>query len=324
MKLHDLSFANRNHDAYEELFLRLTEMKDKLFLGEATYLRDLDKEAARKAKLDDEDELVPYLIVTDVTRERRRIDVIAAYGKENDYEDLHSRDGSPSVQMKKKAATRKYQVTFHVPSVGTEAIMVSITKGRSYLGETLLQRLNVQSQRGAVSFDGAGTPSETPWIRWRPAPMFDPGRIDTIINEGASHALTLTGRGRLPSGAQSSGTIKLTEQGIPVSRMSDLIQVIRSWWGRKKVGSPEDRSKEGAQELGVLVSADIDNFDYEDGEISFLENGKKQTITPNTIERLFIYPIGDVLPSPAIWRSTVAGKLKSINTGLQIELDLTE
>lgn len=324
LPLDDMKLVGLQGDAYDALYNQLCAIQDEIFVGPATYLRTRADEEARAKAANDADVFHPYLVVRRVYRTGRRIDVAVEFGKEGDYELLLSRDNRPPEALTGRAPARQYPVSFHVPRKGKTAYMVSATKGRTYVGEVLLHRLRVENQRAVCSLDKNDALVEKPFIRWSSAPLFDPGRIDAIIAQGKNHTLTVTGTGTAPDGAPIPQTLRITQQGIPVTRMDDLTAIIRNWWKRRNKGSQKERSEQGAAELGGLVSASVSGVDFEDGEIRFLENGKHQTITPNTIERLFIYPLGDTPPLPEVWRSAAAGKLQTINTDITVKLDLTE
>lgn len=324
LALDDLKFAGLQGDAYDALYDQLTAMKNKIYIGNATYLRTRADETARIKAVQDPTVLHPYMVVRNVYRTNRRIDVTVEFGKEGDYESLLSRDNRPPEALIGRAPVRPYAVSFHMPRKGTTAYMVSATKGRTYVGEALLHRVRVENQRAVCVLDKNDALVEKPFIRWSSSPLFDPGRIEAIIAEGKNHTLTVTGTGTAPDGAPTAQTLRITQQGVPVSRMDDLTATIRNWWERRNKGSKKERSQQGAAELGSLVSASVQGVDFEDGEIRFLENGKQQSITPNTIERLFIYPMGDTPPAPEVWQAAAAGKLQTINTDIKVKLDLTE
>lgn len=323
--LSSLKVCGVSSSALDELHRHLTSLRGILLVGPANYRLepfDPDDDSSLSSNVTKKH---PYLQITNVERQAERIDVTVEYGREGDYDILLSRDGSPRLELKQKAAARAYRVAFLVPPHGVRAVMVSETRGRSTAGEALMHWLRVRNQHEAVTFAANGDREEAPFVRWSVEPLFDENRIDDILSESSDHAVTFK---RLATDAASNpngGYLRLTQQGIPVSKMADLKATIRKWWDQRKSGDKAAKGVEAAKDLGVLLgrSEVVDKLEFSDGEVSFLEKNKTQTITPNTIERLFVYPLGEDRPSDRDLYKEVVKRLAPMRSDLKLELDLT-
>ena len=198
--------------------------------------------------------------------------------------------------------------------------MACETKGRTQAGEALMHLLKVENQHLAFTASATGGDPEK-WLRWGCKSIFDPGRIQTIMRDSEKHAIRLRRKSHGVSGAPKNGDVILTEQGIPVSSIMPVVGIIKKWWDGRGTGTAESRSKDAADELGSLVSVNVSGIDFNDGEITFQENGKTQTITPNTVERLFVYPLGDQPPSDDDLRQFAAGRLAGMEPRLGVKSD---
>lgn len=323
--LTDLSDLGVGTDGATELVRHLTDNKDSLLVGAANYRRVGDFE-------DEGDDLVrasrkhPYLVVRDVQREGNRVEVQVEYGREGDYEILLSSDGSETIEMKGRAAARRYRVWFIFPERQTEGktgFVISETRGRTHAATALVHWLRVQNQR-AVSRVTDGNLQEGDWVRWHTVEAFDPHRLDDVLSESSSHQITLRRKTVDAAGDRRGGALKLTQQGIPVSKVRDLKAIIQNWWETRNDRSLE-RRRSAARDLGVLLgmSDEASTLGFNDGEISFQEMNKTQTISPNTIERLYVYPLGERPQSKNEILTAAFETLRGIAPALDVEVDLT-
>src|SRR3546814_9020273 len=77
-------------------------------------------------------------------------------------------------------------------------------------------------------------------------------------------------------------------------KVADAISAMRQRSGK---GTQYDRRQHAAQDVFGLIDPDVvgpaftNGEIFTDGEISFKENGKVQTINAETVDRLFVYPL---------------------------------
>lgn len=326
MELDDLLEAGRLGPAVEELHRHLLDLQDRLLFGPATYrTAPLEDGEDDEVETDKRNKRHPYVRIHDVTRQANRVDVSLDYGREGDYELLIRQDGSEA-SLRRSASTNPFRLTFYFPRVGTQAVMISETRGRTSSGLALLNWLKVKNQHEAVGWDRNGDRTEEPWVRWSADPMFDERRIDSIIRDGSDHSITLK-RHKIDAAdnRHTDGGLKMTKQGIPIGRIEDLRNTLRKWWDERALVDKVKKSSTAAHDLGVLVAPTevLDKLSFDDGEITFDENGKTQTIDPNTIERLFVYPVGESRPSLEELREAARTRLQPLLRPLSLEIDLT-
>lgn len=309
-------------DALELLQEQLGEMVGRPLVGSPAYVTS-KPEPADTAGDGSEAGLAkrkPMLFLRQVSQVGRRLDLQFEYGIEGDYESLLDVSGISS-SMKGKAGGRVYRVWILLPQTGDSGVMISEVKGRTYVGEVLFRWLRCLNQNEAVTFDGAGNQVEQAWTRWMAHAMFDPERFSRVEQEATGFALTLTRHSKKASGEPDEGTVKVRESGIGVDRIEGVMAVMLDWWNNRYKGTKEERSRHGAEAVEALVHVGL-NDEFDDGEISFKENNKQQTITPNTVDRLFIYPLGDVRPSSESVLGAAKTRLPGILSALDSNIDL--
>jgi hypothetical protein len=267
----------------------------------------------------------PYMHIVSHTLSGRKLKVTLDYGREGDFDNILSADNSPR-PMDGLAAARTFRVWFIVPPSGTVAYMISETKGQSYAGTALLDRLRVENQRAACTPQGTGL-DVGHWVRWKFEDLFDGSRIDDIFRKGENFELEVRRVGHAPSGAPRSGMVKITENGLGGgARVQDAIAAVRGWWNNRGSGTALARSERAARDLGTLIDLNIDfnNLGFNDGEIRFTQEGKVLTINPNKIEKLLVYPMGTVRPNDMDMTKAAAVRLHNVNRDLSLNIDLAD
>jgi len=326
--LDDFSSLGKPGLGIEELERHLLELQDELLFGAPNYW----SEPTDQDEDEDEDPTIsvsvkkhPYLRVRRVVRQANRLAVSVEYGREGDYEILLSQDGSDPIPLKGKATARRFRVWFYFPVSGANAFMVSETKGRTHAGRPLVHWLRVKNQRAAVTFDTDGARTELPWARWDLTETLDENRIDEVLQESSEHSITLRRRSIDTANNRHRGELKLTQQGVPLSKTDDLKAIIKGWWTNRSKGKEPEVRKEAAAHLGTLigVSDASTSLDFNDGEITFLEKNKVQTISPSSIERLFVYPLGEKVPSDADLLVAAVNVLRPVAEDLKIDIRLS-
>ncbi len=295
LRIEDVSEAADNVDACTEVFRVAQEIEGKLELGAPTYYVSEEHEEQRESEMAAATEL-PYFVLEDVKRDDRVIEFRVRIGRESDHDGLMKRDGS-SEPMSERAAVRRFSVWMVFPAAGDYAFMISETRGRTYVGELLLQWLTRTLQREAVTVSDKGKKNEGPWLNWKLEPRIDGHRLDGILSDSGNHAFKLRRHTVSAAGGRSSYDLELTQIGLKKTSVEKLLEVIMKMNDRRGKGNEKDRRKQAAKDVLSLVDADVAGVDFTDGEISFTERGKVQTINAETVDRLFVYPLGSKRPS---------------------------
>lgn len=314
----NLGAGGRASTAADEITRHLRSLQDELLFGAAVYQNSQDELDVPE----DTTKKYPYIRVKSVARDGERVMARVEYGREGDYEVLLSSDGSQDIQLKGKASARTFRIWFIAPDAGSEGFVISETLGRTYAAQVLVHWLRVLNQRAGVSFNQHGDREEDSFVRWHLVEAFDGHRVDDILSDSKDHSITLRRRSSDSGANRHRGELKLTQQGVPVSRVDDLKSIIRKWWEDRNAKTLE-KTRAAARDLGTLIGASdaTDKLDFNDGEITFLEKNKTQTISPNTIERLFVYPLGERSPSDRELLTTALETLRAIAEDLKIEID---
>lgn len=320
LTLQDVSEAADYADPCAAVYAAAKEIENDLKLGSPTYYVDEITEEIREAQLQDATEL-PYFVLEEVTRADRVLRFAVQVGKESDHDRLVARDGSGE-PMTKRAAVRRLYAWMIFPAAGDHALLVSETRGRTYIGALLVEWLTRTLQRNAVSLDDKGKRQEEPWLNWKLEARIDGARLDGLLNGSSNFAIRLRRKTVTATGGRSSYDLELVQYGLKKTPVDKVFGVIQAMYDRIGVGSETHRREQAAKDVIELVDGDgVGGLEFNDGEISFLENGKTQTINAETVDRLFIYPLGDKHRLPDEVFEEAAPVVKRIAAGLSIQLD---
>lgn len=321
LQIEDVSAAGGEVDAFDQIRKELLDLQsDATQIGYPTYYVSKENEDERDARLKNKE--MPYFQVMKVDVTGRVIEVTVETGKEADHDALVSRDGTHE-PIKNKAAVRRSTVILIFPKKGSMALMVSEVRGRNYAGELLIEWLTRRAQRAVVSVDAKNNRKEDPWLNWKLTPQIDGQRLDGILNGSADHTLRLKRRTVTPAGTRASYDLELVQFGLKKSPLSSLVKVLTDMAARAGKGTADHRRAEATKDVISLVDANVAGLDFTDAELSFKENGKTQTVNSETIEQLFVYPLGLGRPSVTDLKAAATPVVQRIGPGLGIQTNLS-
>ncbi|MGM1030613.1 MAG: hypothetical protein ACQEWM_12215 [Actinomycetota bacterium] len=318
LSIQDVSEAADSTDAYDEVLKAARELEGDLKFGSPTYFIDDETEAERKERELASDGL-PYFSLEKVTPSERVLRFEIQIGRESDHDGLRSRDGT-SEPMEKRAAVRTLHAWMIFPAAGEYAFLVSETRGRTYVGELLVQWLTRTLQRNSVSVNGQGKRTEEPWLNWQLEPQIDGERLDGLLHDSDDFTIRLRRRTVTASGGRASHDLELVQYGLKKTSTEKVLDVILKMHDRWGKGSEKSRREQAANDVVALVDASVSGLDFNDGEVSFKEKGKTQTINAETVDRLFVYPLGDKHLSPDEVLQEAGAVVKRIADGLGVQL----
>lgn len=322
LKIEDVSRAGGEIDAFDQFVKELTALRNaSTQVGTPTYYIDEVHEEARLQAVEEADDL-PYFEVVGFNQDGRVLEVMVETGREADHDALVSRDGTHET-IKRKAAVRRSVVLLVFPHRGDMAIMVSEVRGRGYAGELLVEWLTRRAQREAVSVDEKGNRKEEPWLNWRLTPRIDGNRLDGILSQSDNHAFKLRRRTINSRGGRGSYDIELVQWGLKKTNIEKVGDVLLRMAGRSGKGSETERRKAAAKDVLTLVEPNVGGVEFDDAELTFTENGKTQRINSETIEQLYVYPIGTTRPKPKDLRTAAAPVVQRIGPTLGIQANLS-
>ena len=125
-------------------------------------------------------------------------------------------------------------------------------------------------------------------------------------------------------GTRGSYDLELVQLGLKSTPIEKLTQVLLDMLHRKGSGTEIERRKAAAADVLTLVEPDVGGVEFTDAEISFKENGKTQTVTSETVDKLFVYPPGSQrMKTAKDLRSKAAPVVQRIAPTLGIQADLS-
>lgn len=322
LTIEDVSDAGGETDALEQVHKELLALTGQTKVGAPAYFQSKAEDDARQDAIEKSED-APYFTLIDVTRDGRVLELLVETGKEADHDGLRSRDGTTQ-SLKKKAAIRRSTVLLAFPKKGSEAFMVSETRGQSWSGEFVIQWITRTAQRANVVLDADGQrKDELPWLNWKITPRIDGDRLDGILKDSSEHTFRLRRQSVTAQGTRTSYDIELVQFGLKKTPVERVLDVLTNMAERKKQGTEAERRAAAAADVLTLVEPDVGGVAFTDGELSFLEKGKRQTINSETIDQLFVYPLSSARPSPAELRNHAASVIQKIAPTLGIQANLS-
>jgi hypothetical protein len=314
LTVEDVSSVSAHTKAADDLYASLVNLKGEVHLGNPTYFVSVEEDEFRKAKDATADNLA-YLNILKINRSGDRIEVLVETGREADHDALVAREGDRS-SLKKKAAVRESWVVFAFPPKGASGLMLSSVRGRTYAGEQLLGWVTRTAQRSNVTVTEEGVKVDD-WLNWKIVPCIDGDRLDGILNGSSDHALKLRRKGISAQGKRQTTDLEFVQYGLKRKGTKELLDVLTRIASRRNTGTVSERQGEAAKDVISLMESDISEVDFTDGELSFKENGKTQIVNSESVDQLFVYPVGTRRPDAgeliAFARETVNRIAKASN-----------
>ena len=317
LQIEDAAGAGGEADACDQMYRELLELQGILNIGTPTYFVDEQSEEIRAAALEAANDLA-YFLVHKVNRDGRVLEVIVETGKEADHDALASRDGTHE-EMTRRAPVRRSTVVFAFPEKGGTAIMLSDVRGRNYAGQLLIQWLTRTAQRANVQVTEKGK-KEEPWLNWKLTPQIDGERLDGVLSGSSEHTLKLRRRYVNAQGGRASFDLELVQFGLKKTGKDAFLAVVLGMADRRNKGTEAARRAAAAVDVITLVDPDVAGVGFNDGELSFSENGKVQTVNAETVDRLFVYPTGSVKLDPTELRKKAAAVVGRIALASNVEV----
>lgn len=301
---------------------RVDELRGQTFVREAAYQpRDPDMADVVSAPA-----RTPVMRIDTVARRGNSVEITVSYGRKGEFGFAMRLEGGEDISLEGAAAGRPYRAILHFPAVGTQAVMVSEVVSRTHVGEVLLRRLSVENylaaEESATTRNEDGEPDQATWLRWLPNGLFDEERIREVLTEGTIEGIRLHRAGRTATGKRTSRDLTLTQAGLPSSKQ-DQAQKLVAKWVRKHLGIREKDGKVvGVGALVRLVDADVSNVGFTDGSLTFHEGGKTQSLGPNNLDKILMYPVSDQRPTIEELRTKSAARLLPLLRELAIPIEL--
>lgn len=227
----------------------------------------------------------PVMRVENVERDGRQLLVEVSYGKLGAHENLI--DPSPQgseVEIGKWVATNRLRVVVFFPRRGVNIprlLVAGEVRGRSHVTEAVFALLNVESWR-AHGVDSDRGP-DAPWVRFRPAKIVDPSRIEEILKSEIV-GLALTRKTLKHDGRIVTRGAHLTQSGLAPEHLAAAAHVVSRWI--------EGKSGRGDISAFVeMVDGDLEDIGFDDGKFVFNPDGRETTIGPANLDRFLTYPI---------------------------------
>lgn len=242
-----------------------------------------------------------------------RVDV--SYGRIGDYSFAMNTQGSQDLSLDGHAAARRYTNFIHLPTHGEQAILVSGTTGRTHAGLAVLKRAAVQAYVRA-------DPTGADWVRWTHGVLLDDSRIDEVASQGRLEGLRLKRKGYNAAGDRTTRNLTLTQNGIREGDVPKVRSMIRGWVQRAAGDGQHASSSSEIQALVELVDGDVSGVGFNDGVISYSENGKTQVIGPSSLDKILVYPVDDVPPTADALLQVSSYRLRPLLQAIGAPIDL--
>lgn len=242
--------------------------------------------------------------------------VIAAtvdYGRYGEMPWLFDRAGHRE-DIRKKAASAQYEIRLVFPESNegeptkNVCFMACKMNGRSDQGKNLLQYISYIYLR-SVSIISPQDSTETlptgEWYRFAITSVIDSGRFDDVLQAANPQEVTLEMHGADGFGQRNGRKITLTLSDIRPGWKIRVAKVLRKWirGSQKNLGMT---AYDSAQDIAGLISKKdfpVPKKLLSKGKIKYVENGKPKTVSADTADQLFVYPMPEGSTENEMWVS---------------------
>lgn len=251
-----------------------------------------------------------------------RIDFTVRIGRRGSHDLAIGANASDDVALENLASTNPFLVTMYLPTTGDEAILVSEVRSRTAAGYSLIKLIGVLLYREAHR---RGNDANDQWWRIVSNPVADVERLEEVLTQGNGMAFQLE-RNNVPHGqARSTDKIILRRNGLPAGMLSSVRAMVLGW-AHLNVPDTYDPAPPGnpVEQLASLVGIDINPSDFNDGSLSYDDaQGRHQTIRPNNVGDVFIYPVSvGQRPTDSQIRSEAESRIRRLQASLRIPLSI--
>ncbi|QIM18670.1 hypothetical protein G7066_08705 [Leucobacter coleopterorum] len=317
----DFRQAKLNGDDGETLLNSLESMRDHL-VG-VTRIGNLKYEpfGSEQDRLDPADSR-PTIRVESMDITQSRIDFTVRIGRRGSHDLAIGASVEQDVVLEDLASTNPFLVSLYLPTTGSEAVLVSEVRSRMSAGYQLTKLL------GVVSYENAfknGHDDNGSWWRLVCNPVGDAERLGEVLTQGNGVAFQLERHNAAKGKPRSSDKVILRRNGLPAGKLSSVKAMVLGW-AKLNVPDNYDAAPSGSpvEQLASLVGFEIEPSLFDDGSLSYEDaQGRQQTIRPNNVGDVFIYPVSiGERPTDTKLRSEAESRIRKLEASLRIPLNL--
>lgn len=233
------------------------------------------------------------------------------FGRYGDKDWLYDKFGSPE-DIREKAASNLYEVRLAFPEHKLNApdhnvcYMACTVNGRSAQGKNLLQYISYIYHRSISEIsndDPTQTVASGEWYRFTATPVIDKNRFDSVLASAKPQKIELEMYSVSGFGSREKQKLTLTLSIVSASWRIRVNKVLKKWI--KAVQNKSSLSRlQGAQDVAALMpkkDLQLPKKMLSKGEVTYEENGKSKTVSAETVDQLFIYPMPDKSTIEDLW-----------------------
>jgi hypothetical protein len=215
------------------------------------------------------------------------------------------------------AATRKYLVRISFPSNMNCCYVASQMRGRSQAGTDLFSQISFELHKSAVKLVNQHELTKIhDWYRFVSEPKADQDRFNAALGKAEVESFKLVKSVIRSNGhrAQEKYVMEYSKPALSAKKAGlDILGKLSHKAGQNSSYPPA--INEIAAIFPSWSAASSTNWD--DGLITFTENGKSTTISAHAIAELFVYPLGEKASLRDLWseansRLAIIGKVDGI------------
>lgn len=263
----------------------LQDMQGNPMIGKPTSLPHPEDLVKQQPKADD-----PYLTVLEHSRRGRVIEVGVSTGRYGDRDSLMNPKGVVN-DISDSATGRNYRVRLAFPEDKNKFYIVSQVRGRSEAGVNLLKFLSFFRHLQVCVVNNGTVDTNGKWYRFLPRPIIDNERFDTLANNVTMQRLSLKSSGTT-HGPRINNSITVTTI-IQQDKLRAKALTLLQKWVNALLHKHDLNKRSSAQEVAAIFPEGYlhDTVDWDDGQLTFEENGSQTTVSAQTIGDLFTYPL---------------------------------
>jgi hypothetical protein len=207
-----------------------------------------------------------------------------------------------------KAPSHVFRAEILLPKAGAQGLLVVEDIDRSCPGPAIGQWISKQSKWDAGD-DGR-------WWRMRLQRLSDDERLQELIRNSKKAEIRLRRYGKSGSGKRRQTPLWIT---APVEQASDLKRLANE--ARKWLLGDTAAKSQGVAILAEVAGDGVTELNPDEGGLYIEDGSTTKKITPDRLDEVFVYPIGDSAPMPDDWESAVLRRLSALRGTLPFDVE---
>lgn len=253
-----------------------------------------------------------------------RIDFEFRYGRVGSHDLAIAEDASQDAVLSGKASTNEFRASLYLPTSGHKALLVVENRSNLCPTDYFLKHLSFHFKE---LDDALQDQDRGGWWRMMAQGVTDSERLDEVLLQGRGAALQLEKFAPSVDGRRRSAVTTLRQDGLPLGKLAQIRALAYDWLDLRNPDTdpaPIPSGSNSVEQVATLIDVKIIAEQFDDGAIVYDDgNGRTQTIRPQSVRDVFVYPVSEgSRPTASQIRTKAEARIRKLmpTIGIQIAI----